>query len=299
MFTRRAVLGTVGLLGAAGAGLGMYAFWIEPTYRLGVAEYRLNPPNWPAGRTLTIAAVSDIHAAEPHMPLERVEEIVEATNALRPDLIVMLGDLPKHGRFVTRQIAPEETIRVLRGLRAPHGVHAVLGNHDWWDDPQVQRFRRGIPRIGRQLAEAGFSVLHNAAVRTGMRGQTYWVAGVGSLWAFDEGGGRYLGANDLGRTLAAVTDRDPVILLAHEPDIFPQVPAERVAVTLCGHTHGGQVRLFGISPIVPSAYGNRYAYGHVVENGKHLVVSGGLGTAILPVRLGVPPEITLIRLGMT
>jgi predicted MPP superfamily phosphohydrolase len=70
-----------------------------------------------------------------------------------------------------------------------------------------------------------------------------------------------------------------------------------VAVTLCGHTHGGQVRLLGYSPVVPSLYGNRYAWGHVVEAGKHLVVSGGLGWTIMPVRFGVPPEITLVRIG--
>jgi hypothetical protein len=100
-----------------------------------------------------------------------------------------------------------------------------------------------------------------------------------------------------------VTDNAPVILLAHEPDIFPRVPG-RVALTLSGHTHGGQVRLFGYSPVVPSRYGNRYAYGHVTEarahspaRPRHLVVSGGLGCSIMPVRVGVPPEITVVTLG--
>jgi predicted MPP superfamily phosphohydrolase len=93
-----------------------------------------------------------------------------------------------------------------------------------------------------------------------------------------------------------VTDDAPVILLAHEPDIFPRVP-EQVSLTLSGHTHGGQVRLFGYSPVVPSRFGNRYAYGHIVESGRSLIVSGGLGCAILPVRFGVPPEIVLIDVG--
>jgi hypothetical protein len=299
MTRRGALLTVLGGLAAAGAAGGLYGVWIEPTYRLAVAEYRLTPPGWPPGRALTIAALSDIHANEPFMPLTRLEEIVRATNALRPDLVVLLGDYPGTGRFIRHVIPVAETAAVLKELRAPHGVHSVLGNHDWWEDPQVQRFRRGVPRMARVLADAGISVLHNAAVKTGFRGQGFWVAGVGSLWAFQEGEGRYLGANDLGRTLAGVTDRDPVILLCHEPDIFPQVPAGRVALTLCGHTHGGQVRLFGYSPVVPSAFGNRYAHGHVVEEGKHMVVSGGLGTAILPLRLGVPPEITLVRLGGT
>jgi uncharacterized protein len=84
--------------------------------------------------------------------------------------------------------------------------------------------------------------------------------------------------------------------LAHEPDIFPKVP-NRVALTVSGHTHGGQVRLAGFSPVVPSKFGNRYAYGHVVERDRHLIVSGGLGCSILPVRFGVPPEVVLVELG--
>ena len=84
--------------------------------------------------------------------------------------------------------------------------------------------------------------------------------------------------------------------MAHEPDIFARVPA-RVSLTLSGHTHGGQVRILGWSPIVPSHYGNRYAYSHIVERGRNLIVSGGVGTSKLPLRLGVPPEIVLVELG--
>ena len=102
--------------------------------------------------------------------------------------------------------------------------------------------------------------------------------------------------HNLPGTLAQVTNDAPVILLAHEPDIFPEVPA-RVALTLAGHTHGGQVRLFGYSPKVPSQFGNRFAYGHVVEGGRQMIVSGGLGLSVLPVRLGVPPEVLLVELG--
>ena len=297
MATRRLFLKTLGGLTVIGAAAGAYGFWFEPAHRLSITEYRPRLPLWPASTPITIAALADIHANDPYMPLERLAQIVETTNALNPDLVVLLGDYPGTGRLISRAIPVAETAQVLKGLRARHGVHSVLGNHDWWDDVQVQRSRRGVPRIARTLSDAGLSVLHNAATRTGFRGQGFWVAGCGSLWAFNEGGGKFLGANNLERTLGAVQDRDPVILLCHEPDIFPTVPRDRVALTICGHTHGGQVRLFGWSPIVPSAYGNRYAYGHIEEDGKHLIVSGGLGTAILPVRFGVPPEITLIRLG--
>jgi predicted MPP superfamily phosphohydrolase len=105
-----------------------------------------------------------------------------------------------------------------------------------------------------------------------------------------------VGVDDLAGTLRRVTDAAPVILMAHEPDIFPQVPG-RVALTLSGHTHGGQVRVFGYAPIVPSKFGTRYVYGHVVEDARHLVVSGGLGCTGVPVRFGSPPEIVLLELG--
>jgi uncharacterized protein len=100
----------------------------------------------------------------------------------------------------------------------------------------------------------------------------------------------------LPETLAQVTDDAPIIHLAHEPDMFIEMP-ERVSLTVSGHTHGGQVRLFGYSPVVPSSYGNRFAYGHVIEEGRHLVVSGGLGCSTLPIRLGSPPEIVVLELG--
>ena len=84
--------------------------------------------------------------------------------------------------------------------------------------------------------------------------------------------------------------------MAHEPDLFTDIP-ERVSLTVSGHTHGGQVRLFGKALVVPSAYGNRFAYGHIIENDRHLVVSGGLGCSIMPVRFSSPPEIVVLELG--
>ena len=120
---------------------------------------------------------------------------------------------------------------------------------------------------------------------------------VGDQIAYRLGQGRFRGVDDLAGTLAQVRADDPVLLLADEPDIFPRVPP-RVALTLSGHTHGGQIRLPLIWPaFVPSRYGARFAYGHVVENDRHLIVSGGLGTSIVPARLGVPPEIVHIVLG--
>ena len=294
--SRRHVLKT--LLGSAAAlvGSGAYAFGIEPAFRLHVQRYAPKPRAWPDGLSLRIAAIADIHVGEPYMALSRVDAIVAATNALAPDLIVLLGDYVAGHRFNTRLIGMADLAPRLAGLTAPLGTYAILGNHDWWDDLAAQRRRRGPIVAAHALREAGIPVLENEAVRLTKNGRPFWLLGLGDQLALLQGRKRPRGVDDLPGTLAQVGDDAPAILLAHEPDIFPEVP-DRVALTLSGHTHGGQVRFLNYSPMVPSRYGNRYAYGHVVEDERHLVVSGGLGTSILPVRLGVPPEIVVVDLG--
>jgi predicted MPP superfamily phosphohydrolase len=297
LFTRRRVLTGFGAAATSTLALGGYAFAVEPMWRLDVTRYRVAPPRWPKGLKLSIAVLADIHAGEPVMPADRVAAIAERTNSLRPDVVVLLGDFAASHRFQGKRVPAEAWSEALGTLRAPLGVHAVLGNHDWWDDFQAQLRGRG-PTIGHRVLEhVGIPVYENDVVRLRKDGQAFWLAGLGDQIAFIDrsrrGAGRFRGVDDLRGTLAKVTDDAPVVLLAHEPDIFPTVP-DRVALTLSGHTHGGQVRVFGYSPMVPSRYGNRYAYGHVVEDNRHLVVSGGLGCSMLPVRFGVPPEIVMI-----
>lgn len=296
--SRRRFLQSIGFTGAGMVGLSSYGFAVEASWRLDVTRYRISPANWPRDLKLKIGVLADVHAGGPAMPAERIREIVDQTNALKPDVIVLLGDFAASHKFKTRTVAPEEWAEALGELKAPLGVHAVLGNHDWWDDLHAQRTRRG-PVIGRRMLEReGIPVYENDATRLVKDGRRFWVAGLGDQMAFIKrrrvrGLRRFEGVDDLDGTLAKITDDAPVILLAHEPDIFPSVPS-RVRLTLSGHTHGGQVRLLGYSPMVPSRYGNRYAYGHVVEEDRHLIVSGGLGCSILPVRLGVPPEIVMV-----
>lgn len=191
---------------------------------------------------------------------------------------------------------------VLAGLKAPLGVHAILGNHDWWEDIEVQRRHSGPVKSQVALEAAGIPVYQNDAFRFQKDGLPFWIAGLGDQWAFwlprseRKGVDRsdfYEGVDDLDGTLEKITDDAPVILMVHEPDIFPKVPA-RVALTLAGHTHGGQVTIGGYAPIVPSRYGQRYRYGHIVEEGRNLIVSAGLGCSSLPIRFGAPPEIVLI-----
>ncbi len=298
MFSRRTFLN--GLLGTSLAGLfaAVYGFFVEPALELRVQTWRIRSAKWTAASPLRVAILTDLHMCDPYMSLDRLGRIVATANGLKPDLTVILGDLPAACPFVTRRIPVTETAPVLAALSARLGVFAVMGNHDWWDDRAAMKRHAGPPAAQLALEASGIPVLENRALKLGQGAEAFWLAGLGDqlsfYWRWRRHGGKK-GIDDLPGTMDQITDDSPVILLAHEPDIFPKVP-ERVALTLSGHTHGGQVRLFGWSPVVPSAFGNRYAYGMVEENGRHLVVSGGLGFTQLPVRFGVPPEITLVEL---
>jgi predicted MPP superfamily phosphohydrolase len=296
MISRRQFFRFIGGLGALGASTAAYGFG-EPVLRLRVARYDITPPQWPTDFKLRIAVVADLHACDPWMSLERIEAIIERTNALNADIIVMLGDYVAGHRHVTRYIPANEWAPVLAGLKAPLGVHAILGNHDWWEDKTVQREGQGLTVARRALEAAGIPVYENDAKRLTKDGRPFWLAGLGDQLAYLPARRfrpvRRIGVDDLAATLTKITDDAPVILLAHEPDVALRVPA-RVTLQLSGHTHGGQVRLFGWSPVVPTRY-DKFAYGHSRVN-CDVIVSGGLGCSIMPFRLGVPPEIVLVTL---
>ncbi len=269
------------------AAIAGYAGAIEPGLRLVVTEYGLTPPGWPRDFPLKIAVIADPHAAEPYMSAARIEEIVAATNALAPDLVVLLGDFEANHRFVTRSF---------RG-KPGQGFGRNAARRSACRRSSAITTGGSISRESApHSTPAGIPVMENDAVRLTHRGRPFWLLGLGDQIAHIRAPGHFEGVDDLPGTLAKVADDAPVILLAHEPDIFVKVP-ERISLTLAGHTHGGQVRLFGYSPVVPSRYGNRFAYGHIVERDRHMIVSGGLGCSVAPVRLGVPPEIVLVRLG--
>lgn len=263
---------TVALLGAL-----LWGFWLEPS-SLRVQRVEL-AVGWTGSRPLRVAVLSDLHVGAPYYGLDRLPEVVARTNATRPDLICILGDVVTLGVAGGSFVPPEPIAAELSRLRAPAGVVAVMGNHD--------RAFNG-PRVRRALESAGIRVLEDTAVRVATPAGPLWIAGVSDLWQ---------GPHDLPRALRAVTDSEtPVLLITHNPDLFPDVP-DRVMLTLAGHTHGGQVRLPLIgAPIVPSSYGQRFVAGHIVEHGRHLFVSTGIGTSDLPVRFGVPPTIFVVTL---
>jgi uncharacterized protein len=296
MISRRTFLRWIAALAAAGVGTPAYGA-VEPLLRPRIARYDLRMGRWPRDLDLTIAALADIHACAPWMTAKRIRSIVAQTNELGADVIVLLGDYVASHRYVTGHVRASDWSSALSELKAPLGVHAILGNHDWWDDKSVQRTGHGSPISQRALEDVGIPVYDNGVARLTKGKESFWLAGLGDQLAYLPlhrlRPNRRIGVDNLAGTLARVTDDAPVILLAHEPDIVVHVP-ERVALMLSGHTHGGQIRLFGWSPVTPSRYGNKYAYGHVREK-CDLIVSGGLGCSMVPVRFGVPPEIVLVR----
>jgi uncharacterized protein len=278
------------LTGAAGLVMPSTAAYAaaEAAHDLIVTDYYPQLPNWPADHQLTITVVADLHAGGPNMGIERVRQVVDYAQALNSDLIVLMGDYFATHRFVTERVPHAAWAAELARLKAPLGVYAVFGNHDWWYD---------IDGVRNALAKVQLPVMENDAVLLGAPGQRFWLAGLGDQLAHWLGPNNFRGEDDLPGTLKRITTGDPVILLAHEPDIFVDVP-ERVALTIAGHTHGGQIRLPLVPPVwTPSSYGARFAYGHIVERGRHMIVSGGLGCSKVPLRLGVPPEIVRVTLG--
>lgn len=295
MISRRRFL--TGLLGGTLAGLlaGGYGM-SQAGWGLRVQNWAVQPVGWRRGQRLRVAVVADLHASGLGMAEDRIARIVDLTNAQQPDLIALLGDYRASHPFQSRRIPIEDVAGILTGLRAPLGVFAVTGNHDWWDDRQAMAQRRGPTHTQTVLEQSGIPVLANRAVQVGQGDTAFWLGGVESQSAFhavdpDD----MIGMSDVPGVVAQMTGDLPAILLAHEPDLFPSVP-DRVALTVSGHTHGGQIRLAGWSPVVPSRFGSRFAYGHIIEGQRDLVVSGGLGCSRFPVRIGMPPEITVIDL---
>lgn len=315
MISRRRFLQGLGTTVLAAVSAPAYAIGIEP-FRLRIQRYHLTPPRWPRDLKLTAALIADPHVCDPWMSLDRVRFIVERTNELKPDIILMLGDYVASHKWQYDPIPPQAWADLFGDLSAPLGTHAILGNHDWWDDRQAQLTGTGPTRYGQALINAGIELYQNRAKRLHKDGKAFWLAGLDDQIALAPNKQlkrrNWRGLDDIPGTLARVSDDAPILLMAHEPDIIGQVPS-RVSLTLSGHTHGGQINCFGYTPGYKAKYGQYNAYGHIINTEgttltrhlglsmepRHLIVSGGLGCSLLPVRFGVPPEITVVHLGGT
>lgn len=262
-------------------GIGIVIVWstlIEPN-RLVVHQEQIRLKRWPPELNgLKVVAIGDIHTGSAFIDTSKLETLVSLTNNQHPDLIVLLGDYVVTGRSYRNKVPPETTAQVLRALSAPLGVYAVLGNHDAWLDG---------PRVRRAFEQVGIQVLENTAIDLHPHEKSIYLVGLADYWT---------GPQLIDQTLNKIPDDVPTVAITHNPDIFPRVPV-KVDLLLAAHTHGGQVKLPLLgSLVVPSEFGQRYAAGRVDENGHTLFVTTGVGTSILPVRLGVPPEIAVLTI---
>jgi hypothetical protein len=261
--------------------LNIYAWFVEPN-QLAVRRVEIVSGDW-RGPPLTIAAISDTHVGGPHVDAARVGRLVQRVNALRPELVVLLGDYVNGHRHPFER-TPVENQQIEGGLasfaalRARYGVVAVIGNHDvWYDRSTVQA----------ALEEAGVAALWNRHIvirRTG--GEPLVVAGLADDTT---------GEPDFAAALDGAPFGADTLVLSHSPDPFAVAP-EGVALMLAGHGHCGQVTIpFVGRPILPLR-NKRYGCGLVEERGAQMYVTAGIGTSIAPVRFLNPPEIVLITL---
>lgn len=220
-----------------------------------------------------VAHISDLHCG-PFASGARVAAWVTHVNRLQPDIIAVTGDLISSGSAYVSVVA-----EALGELRAADGVFACMGNHDYFTDGEA---------LVSTLERAGVSVLRNHGVTFRREDAALHVAGVDDTWT---------GRHDLERALAGRPDGAPVVLLAHDPELFPGAVEREVDLTLSGHTHGGQVAIpFLAGRFNLARFVTPFTAGPYTAGTSTLYVNRGLGTTGPPVRLAVPPEIAVLTL---
>ena len=282
--SRRSVL-TTGLRVATvgGAALAGYGMFVDP-FRLRVTRRTLAVRDLPRELDgLRIVQLTDIHHG-PWFAMKHVREMVEQTNALDADLICLTGDFVHRSPRYIKPLAG-----ALADLKAKAGLVGVLGNHDWQEDAPLAQEAFG--RVGVRLLDNTRLVLTPDRKLAESASSGLCIAGVGDLWKHSQ---------DYRAALGHLPDEMPRILMAHNPDTAEEpglraIP--RVDLMLSGHTHGGQIYVPGLgTPVLPSRYGQKYSRGLVQGPTCPVYVSCGVGIALLPLRIGVLPEIAVIEL---
>lgn len=236
---------------------------------------------WPARlEGFTVALLSDFHY-DPYFSVHPLRSAIGMVNGLRADLIVLTGDfvsVPWFGDPAAGASAAEPCAQLLRQMQAPHGLWAVMGNHDAFTDPD---------RVTSSLRAAGIRVLSNQSAPIERDGARFWLGGVDDVLGLTA---------DLNATLHNVPADEASILLAHEPDYADHVARYPVDLQLSGHSHGGQVRVPFLRPLYLPEMARKYIWGLYTIGGLTLYTNPGLGTVGVPVRMNCPPEITLLTL---
>ncbi len=264
-------------------------FGVSASGALGFGYTRYGEPNWldvehvavlihnlpSALEGLTIAHLSDFHLS-PEVQPEHVAQAVALANAQKPDLVALTGDFVTYGLEYIEPVA-----EIVSDLRAPLGVFAVLGDHDYWT---------GAPRqIMAALGKYNIRTFRNENQRVTVGTESFWLVGVDDVWEEH---------NNLPEAFRGVPESSMKIALVHEPDIADEVARYGAALQLSGHSHGGQVRLpFVGAPVLPRL-GRRYPIGlqHVPDSATQVYTTRGVGLVAPAYRFNCRPEVTLLRL---
>jgi predicted MPP superfamily phosphohydrolase len=255
-------------------GVTVWSVKIEPNLLI-TRGIKLYIPNWhKEHNNFKIAVLTDMHIGSIGINLKKLEKIVELTNKQKPDIIFLLGDFDSKA-IANSGIKQKDIIKAFKKFKAPYGVISVLGNHDF--NPFIAT---------EMLQKSNITVLKNQYIRVEKGNNTFYVVGLKDLWHYRP---------NVKKVISRVKSNQPIIVLSHNPDVFPEIP-DKVSLTLSGHNHGGQAYLPFIGGLfLPSDYGQRYVKGYIVENGKHLYVSSGIGNCG-PARFGNIPEIVILNI---
>jgi len=258
--------------------LGGDATLIAPN-RVRVVRQDVALARWPlALNGFTIALLSDFHY-DPYFSVHPIRSCIGIANGLNPDLIALTGDyvsVPLFEADAKGAESAEPCAELLKQLRAPHGVWAVLGNHDFFTDPD---------RVTEALRSVRIPVLDNRSVAIERNGARFWLSGVGDVIG---------NMADPDRAVHNVPKDEAVVMMVHEPDYADRVARYSVDLQLSGHTHGGQVRLPFLPPLFLPELAKKYVWGFYQIGSLKLYTNPGIGTVEVPVRLNCPPEVTLL-----
>lgn len=239
---------------------------------------------------IKVGQITDIHAG-PLVPRELIREGVDIIMGNQPDLIVLSGDFvsgatkflwTSYGGFKQRHY--NYCMEELSRLKAPLGIYAVLGNHDFWSGQEVAlKIAQGLKGIGAQ-------VLRNEAIMIERKGQSLYIIGVDDYWE---------NSYSLLKAINNVPQDACRILLSHNPDVNENIEGsrERIDLIISGHTHGGQIVIPFIGALyIPSPFGQKYLAGLVRDQERQTYISRGLGLFFVPIRINCPPEVNLLTL---
>jgi predicted MPP superfamily phosphohydrolase len=243
-----------------------------------VRHYSLTLPGWPRfGRPLRVALLSDFHVGSHTGDVLRYTALAKEVAAVVPDLVLFGGDYMNMQLLGGGRVPPRVIARLLARMMGRHGRFAILGNHD---------YNYGEQEVAAALRAHGIAVLDHERGTFSFGKHAIDVVGVPDAHV----------VRPAARALLASLAPDrPTIVLAHDPVWFMNVPPGPY-LTLAGHTHGGQIKLPGLGVVVNASRAPlRWSHGLVVEDGRHLIVTAGLGTGGIPLRIGVPPEYVLIE----